>query len=220
VNSLVHRDVNTVFVAFFLFGGLATVAWYFPRAGIACAAGLLVVAVANWDARFPFQVYLDNMLSEPPGLEKIIPPTAQVLWSDDLRLPWFILRRPSYLSRNQTAGLVFNRDTTMEYLAHSAEVEAFQSEIATCKEMNGMIATCTLDADVLRDTCAPAAGGPDFVITDYEVGGLPPDYHWLVPSPGKPLENWHVFSCASVTKRMQAEPVKPLKPKTVPVSHG
>jgi hypothetical protein len=214
---LVHRDVNSVYVALFLFGSLATVAWYSPRAALVYSSALLIVAASVWDHRLPFQLYLENTLNETSALDTAIPPTATVLWSDDLRLPWFILKRPSYLSRNQSAGIAFNRDTAMEFLDHSSVVEAFQSEIATCKEMNGMISTCTLDPEVMRDMCAAGAGGPDFVITTYDVEDLPPDYHWRIPSPSRNLEDFHVFGCASVVKRLsEAAP----KSKTKHVTHG
>jgi len=212
-----HREFDSVFVAILSLLGLIAVAWAWPRIGLAFAMMMLIGAMSVWDHRIPFEMYLEAAMSEPPALDKLIPPTASVLWSDDLRLPWFILRRPSYLSRNQSAGLVFNRDTAMEFIEHSKVAEQFQSEIASCKEVNGMLDSCTLDATVMRDMCLPGAGGPGFVITDYPVSNLAPDFRWVIPGVRTGHQEWGVYSCASVVKRLppEANEVHPVSP-----SHG
>lgn len=43
-----------------------------------------------------------------------IPPQAVVYWENDVRASWFLLRRASYASSVQLAGLAFNRGTALE----------------------------------------------------------------------------------------------------------
>ncbi len=49
-------------------------------------------------------------------IRQLIPPEATVYWVENPQRAWFWLKRANYVSFNQGAGAIFNRETTMELL--------------------------------------------------------------------------------------------------------
>ena len=131
-----------------------------------------------------------------------IPPQAVVYWEGvDVSYAWFLLERPSYLSREQTAGSIFSKETTYEgnrralhvqplsmrdtlksttwKLERDDELKVFTSPVATQRQV----------ADLCQD---PVLG---FVVLSNPVEQLAYVAKWDVASVDK---QYYLYDCRSV----------------------
>jgi hypothetical protein len=94
------------------------IARIFPRAARTvlplAALMLVVVAAAGWDRRDAWSQTLAQT-NAATSLDSQLADTAQVYWESDVRGAWLLLRRPSYISYTQGAGLAFNRRTALAF---------------------------------------------------------------------------------------------------------
>jgi hypothetical protein len=100
----------------------AFVWWLFesPRtrvAGIAAAAliGVTCVCIVPqiWD-RWTHRQFPSALVQQFAPWRRLLPPAAEVFWDGNPLGTWLLLQRPSYISSEQTAGLVFSREVAME----------------------------------------------------------------------------------------------------------
>jgi hypothetical protein len=114
--------------ALLLLLGLAQ--WLRCTRTLATPAALTVVFAAALVVTVPFAFgspAIPSLTPRPDAFSnwrRAIPPTANVFVDDGSDSPlfaWFTLRRPSYLSIDQSAGVVFSRRTALE-IARRAEV--------------------------------------------------------------------------------------------------
>ena len=96
--------------------------WLFelPRArvaGIAATAlaclACVCVAPSIWN-RWTHRQFPPELVRQFAPWRRIIPPAAEVLWDGNPQGTWLLLERPSYISSEQTAGLVFSREVAVE----------------------------------------------------------------------------------------------------------
>lgn len=78
------------------------------------AIGLMLFVTTQWDMRNNIPPTFAESGNQETVLRDTIKPEETVYWSDSPYLTWFMLRRSSYYSIAQTAGLIFNRDTALE----------------------------------------------------------------------------------------------------------
>ena len=132
---------------------------------------LAVGGASRWDQRSALQRFVENGLQETrlPFAGRI-PPDAKVYWSDSLLESWMLAHRPNFLATEQSAGLLFNRETSVAYMAHQRILAPLLAKREICTTV-GLFS----DADVDNpDTCAPSAddikslcatpGGPDIAV--------------------------------------------------------
>jgi hypothetical protein len=81
---------------------------------LATACVLAAVATLVWDQRTPWTKFVETT-DAPPALLSSLSPTEQVYWEGDVRVPWFVLKRPSYFSCSQGTGAMFFRGTAITY---------------------------------------------------------------------------------------------------------
>ena len=79
------------------------------------ATFMLAVGIWHWDHRSEWSKYLESSLERTHPFAQRIPADAQVYWHEDLAASWAVLRRASYFSAPQAAGLVFNRGTAVDF---------------------------------------------------------------------------------------------------------
>ena len=102
----------------------------FAAPAIAAAAALAVTSLSVWDRRDDWRRYVENTAGRLPLPHSFESPAASVYWRGADMLPsvWFGLGRPSFVSRTQGAGSVFNRETAMAYQKREALVQAFDED--------------------------------------------------------------------------------------------
>jgi hypothetical protein len=97
-------------------------------AALAAALAVLVWGLTIWDRRSPWQRHYENASSAPAELVAGIAPGQQVLWLDGIKETWLFLRRPSYYSSTQGAGLLFSRANALEFRNRFSHLSAFYPE--------------------------------------------------------------------------------------------
>jgi hypothetical protein len=85
-----------------------------------CAACMVFGAVLGWDQRTAWTAFVESSDAVPAELAGFVPDGATVYWEGGLELLWLRLKRPSYFSCAQAAGVMFFRGTAMAY-AHRSE---------------------------------------------------------------------------------------------------
>ncbi|MEP6501977.1 MAG: hypothetical protein ABJD97_01495 [Betaproteobacteria bacterium] len=120
----------------------AALIWLQKRLPLAAAGSvsvvLLVAAFAGWDQRSDWTVYLETTHATPNPFNAVMAPGSDVFWMDDLKAPWMGLRRPSYFSIEQAAGLLFNRDTAVEYERRAIAFGPLNAQRELCSFIAGL----------------------------------------------------------------------------------
>jgi hypothetical protein len=201
---LVHNTASSWLVGAAFILGAAMLASRMPRTAIGFSVVVLAAMCSMWDARTPFQRYMENNIGQGSPVADIIPPGKTVLWGDDLRPIWFITDRASYYSTNQAAGLVFRRATAVSYIEHETLAAPLQALLQACSALDSVGSTCTVNAETMHDICLK--DGPDYVILSRPAENLKPSDHWVQPIPGDAPAVYDIYSCASVRQQQLLPP--------------
>ena len=155
-------------------GALAlAAAWWLLRrlpawGAAALVAALLVAFLPRWDQRSQWTRTAETIPFGQHPFDAFVPPGAQVYWHLELLPTCAMLGRASWVSPNQGAGIVFNRDTALEFARRSAPAAALMSEQVRCQ----MTADSTAAARACRPSQATVEAlcrfprGPDFMVFD------------------------------------------------------
>jgi hypothetical protein len=81
---------------------------------------MLFCAALGWDQRTAWTAFVESSDAVPAELAGFVPSDATVYWEGGLELLWLRLKRPSYFSCAQAAGVMFFQGTAMAY-AHRSE---------------------------------------------------------------------------------------------------
>ncbi len=163
-------------------------------------------AILTVDARSPWARFVEAS-EKPPAIEAHFPDKGDILWEGDLRAPWLLLRRASYISCDQGTGALFNRRTAAVYASRVDQVSAVTAFEATdfCPMTKRVDARTTVQA--IRSLCRAA---PDlaYLVTGKPVEGLvsdevpvPPHEVVLRDSDGvsrQRIERQYIYRCASL----------------------
>ena len=79
------------------------------------ATGLVAIAALCWDQRTPWTKFVETVDVVPSSLSSLLPEHRSIYWEGDVRVPWFVLKRPSYFSCAQGTGALFFRGTAITY---------------------------------------------------------------------------------------------------------
>lgn len=137
-------------------------------------AGVLFLffAMNSWDQRSEWTHYVESQDSLNP-FGKELRAGVQVYWQDELLAPWLVLRRPSYFSGAQSAGLLFNRGTAEEFYRRSKVTQLLEMQTQVCDLMNGLNSSsaCLIDVSALKDACTRGEGQLGYLVTSAKVEG-------------------------------------------------
>ncbi|MFO1059972.1 MAG: hypothetical protein U1E53_23775 [Dongiaceae bacterium] len=122
---------GAAFMALALGGGAAVLSSTGPSAGrralwLLAPVALLASALA-WDRRTDVQRFIEDRGAPPEELATALPEGASVYWENGVELLWFRLRRASYFSCMQGAGVLYFRQTAIAYDRRSTSVRQFGS---------------------------------------------------------------------------------------------
>jgi len=133
------------------------------RLSIPLALALLCFSLLNWDRRTDWDHYRESF-SKVGLWEEKIPPHALVYWYGEVVEPWVMLHRATFFSGDDSGGLLFHRQTAIEFQRRSEIVEPVESQFQLCTYMNTLTNTsdCTPDLKSFSDLCVE--GHVDFVV--------------------------------------------------------
>ena len=139
---------------------------------------ILAFGATEWDARTPWRVSVEDA---PGGLGgDALAGRDAVLWQGGASAAtvWFGLHRQAWISREQGAGVVFNRETAMEY----ARRQALAAPVTGGDAPPTAIARPPApETDDIRRLCAEP-DAPAMIVLDAPVRGLESEI-WTAPAP-------------------------------------
>lgn len=156
--------------------GLVYCFYRWPRwrwVGLLLASAALIFSVSIWDRRSEWTLELERTRGDASEFGLKLEPQAQVFWSNELLAPWLVLRRPSYYSGQQTAGILFNRETAREVMKRNADLDALNSDLEYCKSQKnisneGGDEVCNVHGVAISKLCQIAKPDLDYVVLDFK----------------------------------------------------
>lgn len=175
----------------------------FAMAGAGVAAAALAVSVAAWDARTPWHRFIERARAGDNPFREQLPPGAQVYWSGSFGKSWLALGRPTWISVDQGAGIVFNRETALHYAARMRAAVDLQASIDRCALVEQP--ACRIDARPARELCN-RQDGPDYLVLNARIEGYPATEWPLPPEIGPGRQSLFLYDCRDVGGRRGSRP--------------
>lgn len=188
-------------------GGLAPLAlllWLaacsrFQVAAAALAAAAFFGSIAVWDARAPWQRFIEQAAGQPNPFRSALAPQAQVFWSDPNGPVWLALGTATWFSVDQGAGVAFSRATAVEYGARKMASQSLRGRVQNCAMAHP--AECRIDSAVAIALCRRPAG-PDYLVLNALVDGHRAAAQWRMPAAiGPRRPTLHLYSCRDLAGR-------------------
>ncbi|MFC6350879.1 hypothetical protein H7691_14595 [Stenotrophomonas sp. CW117] len=165
--------------------------------------GVLIIgggcAFLQWDGRPPIQRdFTDMQPQEPPPFGVEVAPDAQLLWLGEVLPVWSVMKRPSYISSPQMAGIVFSRRTSMEAFRRKEQMHVRDGGGRDCRLVvlpDEPYTRCKPDEAAIRNACGQAGGALAFVVLPYRLRSAPVGT-W-VPS-RRNAGAYHLYACKNL----------------------
>jgi len=179
----------------------------YERAKIYLLCGLIacfVLSAVNWDRRTERMRVIETSPRTDSVFNYPIETGASIFWYGDLLSPWMMLKRSSYWSDLQQAGLLFNRGTAIEARRRALLLEPFLFQAEFCQLMdslNNKHDSCQIDIDSLRVPCRDSDARLDYLVLPQRLSVAPLGQIFLSGGPekfGKQVEygrNYYLYSC-------------------------
>jgi len=164
---------------------------------------LLLTGCLLWDRRPPLTRYLESHLHSPHPFEEFVPARTAVYWDNSLAAAWFLLKRPSYFSPAQGAGVLFNQATARAWDERHKPFGPIALRRNSCE-------TFTVFLRKLPDGTPPCAAlleheveavcrkAPDLqFLVSAELYTRKPLAVWEVPQGREPFKTEYLYACSS-----------------------
>lgn len=181
---------------------LAVVLWVlahtrFAGAALAVSAAALAMGVSAWDARTPWQHFLEGRGAETNPFRARIAPGGEVFWRESGGPTWLLLRAPNWFSVDQGAGIVFSRETAMEYAARKVASDDLRAALDVCGLAGAR--ECRIERRVVDSFCARERA-PAYLVLTAPVEQAAATV-WKLPTPvGRGWRALYLYSCAEIKK--------------------
>ena len=177
--------------------------WPRPRLwGAVLALGLLVMGASQWDRRTDTQRIVEARPVTPHPFALKTAPDSQIYWRDSLNHTWAMLGRVIYFTDHQGSGVLFERQTAMEFERRRQVFSklSFQREI--CMMLAGLernpnwAAECVPDLELVTDVCRTERG-PDYLVFPFALphGAVA---SWTLAPRDAPPTTYHLHDCAKL----------------------
>lgn len=174
-------------------------------AAIVLLAGAAAWGVTHWDRRPDMTRAIESGLHDDHPFRHHLPPHAQVMWWRFPAATWVLLQRPNYWSGTQGSGLLFNRDTAVEFMRRHRLFEGLGVQEHLCRAMHALNAEasegvqdsslneCVPTSELMRKFCR-ADRGPTHLVFErrFDVALAA----WTVPATAGPQRTWYLYDCA------------------------
>jgi len=164
----------------------------FRAAAVVLATSALALGIAVWDARTPWLRFIEQAGRGANPFQSVIAPGAQVFWPAPHSPAWLALGRATWFSADQGAGIVFSRDTAIEY----AERRGASRDLISANENCAIAgrAACRIESQHVSALCA-RRDGPDYLVLHARVEGRVSVDWPLVPGVLPGAKSLHLHSC-------------------------
>lgn len=168
------------------------------------AMAALVFSMSIWDRRSEWTLDLERTRGDASEFGLQLETNAKVFWSNELLAPWLVLRRPSYYSGQQSAGILFNRETAREVMKRNADLDALNSDLEYCKSRKNLSneggdEVCNIHGVAISKLCRVARADLDYVVLDFK-SDEPHAGEWHLKGKdilGKSI-NYYIYRCADL----------------------
>lgn len=173
---------------------------------------ILALAATRWDARSPLNRAFEQNVFQTDIFGIPLPKEAQVFWDGEMTIaPWLVLRRASYYSGTQLAGVAFSRDTAMDGLVRANRMMPLMLESRGCQDRSLPYEErmrCHISDSAMEKACEPGPKqGPDFLVLPY------PQPHraagsWAIMDPveQEPAITFRLYRCIDVMQELSGKP--------------
>jgi len=155
------------------------------------AGGVLALSIAAWDARTPWPRFIEQASAANP-FRGALAPGSQVYWPGSNGRTWLVLGAPTWISDDQGAGIVFNRQTALEYAERKRASAALQSSIENCARVEQP--DCRIDLVPARELCV-RNDGPDYLVLNARIDGYRSTEWRLPPEIGPGRQSLFLYDC-------------------------
>ena len=150
------------------------------------------VSVAAWDARVPWARFIEEASAQPHPFRGAVPPGAVVFWPGPHGRVWLVMGVPTWFSVDQGAGIVFSRETAIEYERRRLASQSLRTAMDYCDQASPL--HCDIDTRSVRALCGQP-GGPDYAVLNAPIDGRS-TAEWPLPpqlAPGRRM--LYLYSC-------------------------
>jgi len=180
----------------------------FARSGMAYgvpAMAILLVLTGSllWDRRPPMIQYLESHLHSPHPFEAFVPANAAVYWDNSLAAAWFILKRPSYFSPAQGAGVLFSEATAHAWEQRLKAFSAIGQRRTSCEMFTILLSKlpegtppCLSLPEYDVEAACRSAPTLQFLVSS-ELYSRKPLAIWEVPQGREPFKTQYLYACSS-----------------------
>lgn len=175
-------------------------------------APLVIVAALRWDARPLTNLAFERAYFREDVFGKALPADAQVYWDFvTLTGPWLVLRRASYFSPGQLAGVVFNRATAIDAHVRSERMRPALEDSLQCQDRTRPLQEreqCRISDSAMRLACGPGKdAGPDYLVLPYRQPQRAAG-QWVIMDPveREPAITYYLYPCSTVMQDLGTDP--------------
>jgi hypothetical protein len=164
----------------------------FRAAALVFAVSAFALGIGAWDARVPWLRFIEQSGRGPNPFQQVIAPGAQVFWPARHSPAWLALGRATWFSADQGAGIVFSRDTAIEYAGRKRAARDLISANENCTV--GSAGACQIESQRARALCE-LRDGPDYLVLHARVEGRVSVDWPLAPGILPGVQSLHLYSC-------------------------
>jgi len=144
---------------------------------IVTALAFAVPAAAAWDSRSEWTRALEAAADSIHPFRSYVLPGAEVFWPAAGTPAWTVLRTRSWFTGDQGAGIVFHRETAMNYEVRRTASAPLRQSIDNCTFSSDP--ACRVDIDRARALCE-RPDRPEFLVLAGRIDAMPLS-RWPVP---------------------------------------
>jgi hypothetical protein len=167
---------------------------------VALGAILLGATVSHWDQRPDLARAIESTAPGHLPFGDHIPPDASVYWPEQLAHVWSLLERPSHFSKQQGAGVLFNRYTGLVFGPREEQYRRINEDRERCR--NGAMLTrdiaakraCEMPSMDRLTTLCNQPDAPDFLVLRGRLEP-PPLATWQPPTRRDPPQTFALYAC-------------------------
>jgi hypothetical protein len=169
----------------------------FAFAAMSTAAAIFGLSIAAWDARAPWPRFIEQASGAENPFRNALPPGVQVFWPGPHGRTWLVLGRPAWFSVDQGAGIVFNRETAIEYTRRRLASVDLQSAIENCAMVEQP--SCRIESRPARELCE-RRDAPDYLVLNARIDGYATIEWPLPPAIGPGKQSLFLYSCRDLVR--------------------
>lgn len=167
------------------------------------SAGLLLAALASWDQRNDLAMAIESAPAAPHPFTAHMAREATVYWPNQLIPVWGLLQRTSHYSKQQGAGVLFNRDTALIFGPRRELYRGINEDRDRCRtgallsRNREALARCDMPARERLETLCRQPDAPDFLALPDRLRSAPlatwrPETHRDLP------QTFFLYACAQL----------------------